>query len=216
MRRILLTLCILTVAAFVLADSGSVPTLVSETTDNLKAKQYVGLEKMQKKWQFLDFEGVGNLEPVGEAYPGLYFSDTWFGLMDSDAGGNGNISFEPSESTVVFTPDDDTSTVELFIGTIRFDEPVAGIGFHYAAISQLVIGYPLQINLYDELGLLLGSYTGTDTPIFTGGDPEGAFSEWYSMQMTITSNSVSTVEFIGPGSYWAIDDFRYMRYKDKK
>ena len=57
----------------------------------------------------LTFEGVGDLNPVGEFYNGvggpdygISFSPETLALVDSDAGGNGNFANEPSPSTVMF------------------------------------------------------------------------------------------------------------------
>jgi hypothetical protein len=51
----------------------------------------------------LDFEGVGDLQPVDDFYaPNYYFFSGDYALVDSDAGGSGfNIENEPSPNTVL-------------------------------------------------------------------------------------------------------------------
>lgn len=52
----------------------------------------------------MNFEGVNDLQPVADFYAsvGATFSANALGLVDSDAGGSGNIAGEPSLSTVMF------------------------------------------------------------------------------------------------------------------
>src|SRR5688572_20093730 len=57
----------------------------------------------------LDFEGVGDYNPVGNFYNGgagtnygIEFSPNALGLVDADAGGNGNFGGEPSPDTALF------------------------------------------------------------------------------------------------------------------
>jgi len=51
----------------------------------------------------LDFEGIDNTAPVGNAYSscGVTFSDDALSIIDADAGGTGNFANEPSPNTVL-------------------------------------------------------------------------------------------------------------------
>ncbi len=57
----------------------------------------------------LDFEGLGDLMPIGNYYNGgagpdygVSFSQNALALIDRDAGGSGNTGGEPSPETVMF------------------------------------------------------------------------------------------------------------------
>ena len=52
----------------------------------------------------LDFEGIGDQNPIGDFYAtsGITFSSNALGLVDSDDGGTGNFGGEPSPVTVLF------------------------------------------------------------------------------------------------------------------
>ena len=57
----------------------------------------------------LTFEGIGDGAPIGNYYNGgggpnfgIEFSDDALGLIDADAGGNGNFGGEPSPSTAMY------------------------------------------------------------------------------------------------------------------
>src|SRR5438105_4777705 len=57
----------------------------------------------------LDFEGVGNLNPVGNFYNGgagtnygIQFSNDTLAVVDADDGGSGNFANEPSSDTIMF------------------------------------------------------------------------------------------------------------------
>jgi hypothetical protein len=161
-------------------------------------------------WTVLDFEGVGDFSPVDDYYPGVHFSEEWAGLVDSDAGGSGNFANEPSPETTAFVPDDDPyGSPEIIPAEISLDVPAGGIGFHYASVTELVFAQPLAFELYDVNGNLLGRYTASDTPILGVGDPTGAFTSFYSVEVALTENSISRVVFLGGGSFWAMDNFRY-------
>jgi len=211
-QLILLVGIMLLAATFVAASGSNAPNLTAmpDFARNPEAKSPKA-NAAPETWTVLDFEGLLNFAPVGDYYPGVHFSPEWAALIDFDAGGTGNFGYEPSPDTVAFVPDADPSTPEIIPATVTFDEPVGGIGLYYASITQMLFIQPLAVELYDANGNLLATFTGSDTPIFTRGDPTGAFSEWYAMRMVLTYNNISQVRFLGGGSYWAMDSFGYMR-----
>src|SRR4030095_12372503 len=68
----------------------------------------------------LDFEGVGNLNAVGNFYNGgagpnygIDFSPATLALVDADAGGSGNFANEPSPDTVMFFLDANNAVLNV-------------------------------------------------------------------------------------------------------
>jgi len=77
----------------------------------------------------LDFEGVGNLNPVGNFYSGLgvVFSPATLAVVDFDAGGTGNIANEPSPDTVMFFLDANNAILDFAAGFMT------GFSFFYTS-----------------------------------------------------------------------------------
>ena len=129
----------------------------------------------------LDFEGVGNQASVNDFYNGgtdsaghagtdygVHFNGNALGIIDSDAGGTGNIGNEPSPSTVLF----------FLTGSALLDYAPGfdtGFSFWYTTVD-----FGGTVKVYDGLGgtgNLLGSIA--INALGTGpGDPNGAFSNW--------------------------------------
>jgi hypothetical protein len=161
-------------------------------------------------YEVLDFEEVGNLLPIGTILNAT-FPDPWLGLVDSDAGGNGNFANEPSPETVAYVPDpDDPVTPDIVVGEIIFEEPVGGIAFYYVSVSNEVSDEPLTLYLYDADDQLVGSFPMPDTPLWAEGDPTGPFASWHYEVHHLTENIIARAEFVGAGSYFAIDDLSYL------
>ena len=73
----------------------------------------------------LDFEGIGNGNPVGNFYNGgagtnygVQFSPATLALVDSDAGGSGNFANEPSADTIMFFLDSNNAILDVAAGII--------------------------------------------------------------------------------------------------
>ena len=132
----------------------------------------------------LTFEGLGNLEPVGNFYDGglggngsgpgpnfgVAFSPNSLAIIDADAGGTGNIGGEPTPDTVLFFLTGNAAIMNYAAGF------TAGFSFYYSAINQ-----PGFIAVYDGLdgtGNLLASLQLPVTPS-DGGDPNGSFSPFF-------------------------------------
>jgi hypothetical protein len=130
----------------------------------------------------LDFEGVGNIAPVGNFYNGgagtnygINFSSNALGIVDADAGGAGNFGGEPSPSTVLFFLSGPAATMDVAAG---FD---TGFSFFYSAINNG--GF---INVYDGLGATGNILASINLPVTpsNGGDPSGDFSPFYAIGVT--------------------------------
>ena len=119
----------------------------------------------------LDFEGIGDQQPVGDFYKddfGITFSPIALSIIDQDAGGTGNFGGEPSPDTILFFLEGASAVMNVENG---FD---TGFSFFYSAINQ-----PGFINVWDGLnstGNLLTTLALPLTPSNGAPDPNGAFS----------------------------------------
>ena len=130
----------------------------------------------------LTFEGLGDLEPVGDFYNGglggngsgpgpnlgVTFSSNSLAIIDADAGGSGNFGGEPTPDTVLFFLTGPAAIMNYAAG---FTD---GFSFFYSAINN-----PGFIRVYDGLdgtGNLLAQLDLPLTPSNGAPDPSGAFS----------------------------------------
>jgi hypothetical protein len=141
----------------------------------------------------LDFEGVGNSNPVGNFYDtaphdfDITFSPNALGVVDSDDGGTGNFGGEPSPSTILFFLNGPAATLNAANG---FTD---GFSFFYSAITD-----PGFINVYDDLngtGNLLATLDLPTTPSGDG-DPTGDFSPFVPIGVSF-SGVAKSVDFGG-------------------
>ncbi len=147
----------------------------------------------------LDFEGVGNLSPVGNFYAskGVAFSPATLAVVDSDAGGTGNIANEPSANTVMFFLDANNAIMNFANGF------TTGFSFFYSS-SRAV-----SVNVYDGLngtGSLLGTLN-LDAQYSNNcvGDPNGGFCNWTAVGVSFNGLAKS-VDFGGTANQTAFDD----------
>lgn len=150
----------------------------------------------------LTFEGVGDLNAVGEFYNGgggpdfgVSFSPDAIALVDADAGGNGNFANEPSPSTVMFfLEEEDPLLLNMATGFTR------EFSFFYSALEEG------RIQVYDGLGatgnLLASRILEPQFNTDCVGDPEGAYCNWTVVTVNFagTARSISlggTVNLIG-------------------
>lgn len=120
----------------------------------------------------LDFEGIGNLNRVGDFYNdfGITFSANALALVDFDAGGTGNFGGEPSPDTILFFTEGESIVLNALNG---FD---TGFSFFYTSLASQ---FPGLVNIYDGLngsGNLLASLELPPTPFNEAPDPTGDFS----------------------------------------
>lgn len=160
----------------------------------------------------LDFEGVGNNAAIEDFYNGgtdslgnsgtdygVEFGSDTLGIIDSDAGGTGNIANEPSADTVMF----------FLTGTAVLNY-AAGFetGFSFFYSSSTVA----DIFVYDGLngtGNLLATLSlsaqHTDGCV---GDPAGIFCNWTTVGATFAGTALS-VDFGGTANFTAYDDITF-------
>lgn len=161
-------------------------------------------EKAVAQTVTLDFEGVPDLIPVGNFYntaPNgfIQFTPEALGLVDSDAGGNGNFSNEPSPNTILAfeTP---SATLNSSVGLL------SPLSFSYAAAS------PTTVDVLDGSGNLLASQSLSVTS--TGpGDPTGGDYDFTTGPNPVTvpfSGTAQSVVFNAPlnptGGFIGFDD----------
>jgi hypothetical protein len=155
----------------------------------------------------LDFEGVGNLNSIGNFYNGgaggnlgVSFSENARGLVDADEGGSGNFANEPSPSTALFWLTGDVSTVTVAGGF------TGGFSFYYSAATAG------KVDVFSELGGtgdLLGSISFTAQSA-TGciGDPTGRFCNWTAVGVPFTGTAKS-VSFAGAVNQVSFDNLTF-------
>ena len=126
---------------------------------------------------YLDFEGIGDFNPVGDYYNGgggtnygVSFSEATLALVDADAGGSGNFANEPSADTIMFFLDASSAVLNVAAGF------QTGFSFYYSSSTVATV------TVYDGLnktGNVLGTLDlaaqGFDN---CGGDPTGSFCNW--------------------------------------
>jgi len=130
----------------------------------------------------LDFEGLGNSEPVQSFYDGglggdgsgpgpsygIAFSTNALAIIDSDAGGTGNFGGEPSPDTILYFLEGAAATMNVPAG---FD---TGFSFFYSAVN-----YTGSVTVYDGLngtGTILATLNLPLTPYSGAPDPTGIYS----------------------------------------
>ena len=159
----------------------------------------------------LTFEGVGDLASVNNFYNGgtdsagnsgtnygINFTNVSLGLIDSDAGGNGNFANEPSASTIAFFQTGSAATMNVAAGF------TTGFSFFYSAFSNAFV------NVYDGLngtGTLLATLN-LSTNYNSGGcagDPNGSACHWDAIGVTFAGTALS-VDFGGVANQAGFDD----------
>lgn len=155
----------------------------------------------------LTFEGVGDLNAVGEFYNGdggpnygVSFSPETLALVDADAGGNGNFANEPSPSTVMFFLEADEAILNVATGF------TTGFSFFYSALE---VG---TVQVYEGLnatGTLLASLN-LAGQFADGcvGDPEGAFCNWTAVGVKFAGTARS-IDFGGAANFIGFDDITF-------
>lgn len=154
----------------------------------------------------IDFEGVGNVVPVGEFYNGgggtnfgISFSENALAVVDSDAGGSGNIGGEPSPDTVLGFLAGDAATLNLAAGF------TTGFSFFYSAVNR-----PGSIDVYSGLnatGDLLASLALAITAS-DGGDPDGSFSPFFAIGVAFEGIAMS-IDFGGTDNQIVFDNITF-------
>lgn len=145
----------------------------------------------------LTFEGVGNGAPVDGFYSGsgITFTTNALGVIDSDAGGGGNIANEPSPSTGMY----------FVSGPVTMDSVM---GFKTFSLKYSANQPGGSVSLFDGpngTGLFLGSITLFTTPSGLGDPNGGAFGTWFFGSITMPFYAHSAV-FSGPDNHIVFDN----------
>jgi hypothetical protein len=160
----------------------------------------------------LTFEGVGDVASVNNFYNGgtdsagnsgtnygIAFGSNALGVIDSDAGGSGNIANEPSPSTALFFL---TGSATLNYAPGFTD----GFSFYYSSAAAATV------NVYDGLnatGNLLASLALTaQFSNNCAGDPNGQFCNWTAVGATFTGTAKS-IDFGGTVNQVAYDNITF-------
>jgi hypothetical protein len=149
----------------------------------------------------LTFEGVANNTAVGNFYSGYSFSGSIIGLIDSDAGGTGDIANEPSGNTVIYFTDGTTPLISVGDG---FSDAFT---FYYASFLGA------SVNIYDDLfgvGNLLGTVTLPAQYADNNcvGDPTGNVCNY--TQVSISFSGVArSVTFGGTANQTSFDNLTF-------
>ena len=150
----------------------------------------------------LTFEGLGNLEEVGDFYgPDYIFSAGSLALIDSDAGGSGNTANEPSgETTLVFL---DANSAILNV-TNGFD---TGFSFFYSSNSDAaaVTVWSGDNATGDLLGTLNLVRQFNDN---CAGDPNGLYCNWTAAGITFAGIARS-IDFGGTANFIVYDNITF-------
>jgi hypothetical protein len=155
----------------------------------------------------LTFEGVGDLNPVGEFYNGaggpdygVSFSPETLALVDSDAGGNGNFANEPSPSTVMFFLEADEAILNVAAGF------TTGFSFFYSAAEAGTV------RVYDGLngtgGLLASLDLVAQFEDGCVGDPTGFYCNWTAVGVRFAGVARS-IDFGGAANFIGFDDITF-------
>ncbi|MGB7442724.1 MAG: PEP-CTERM sorting domain-containing protein [Coleofasciculaceae cyanobacterium] len=158
----------------------------------------------------LDFEGIGNLNPVGNFYQddfGITFSDNAFALVDEDAGGTGNFGGEPSPDSVVSFQQGEVITMNVLNGF----KGSFGLSFFYTALQE-----PGLVRIWDDLngtGNLLASVELPLTQLNGAPDPNGQFSPLVPLTADFNGTAKS-VDLGGLANWIAFDDITLDKVDD--
>lgn len=159
----------------------------------------------------LDFEGLKNLEAIGDYYNGGYggegsgpgpnygitFSPNALAVIDSDDGGSGNFGGEPSPSTALFFRTGAAATLNH----------AAGFESHFSVWYSAFVQTG-TIRIYDGLngsGNLLATLDLPLTPDTGAPDPTGRYSPFVPVGVTFLGTARS-VDFGGTADRIAFDD----------
>ena len=155
----------------------------------------------------LDFEGIGNFNPVGNFYNGgagtnygIQFSPAALALVDADAGGNGNFANEPSPNTVMFFRDASNAILDVAAG---FD---TGFSFFYTSSTTA------SVNVYDGLGatgnLLATLNLAAQFSQNCSGDPTGGFCN-FSPIGVLFDGIAKSIDFGGTANFTGFDNITF-------
>lgn len=156
----------------------------------------------------LDFEGVGDLNAIGNYYNGgagtnygVSFSGATLAVVDTDAGGSGNFANEPSSNTIMFFADGDNAILNFAAG---FD---TGFSFFYSSNGAAIVDVYSGVN---KTGTKLASINLASNFSNGGcvGDPTGAYCHWDAVGVSFAGIAKS-IDFGGTANFVAFDNVTF-------
>ena len=188
-------------------DPNAIPTITQKQVEDLGQQH----QSNNRSVIYLDFEGVGDLDPINDFYNGgtsghgnsgtdygIQFTPTSLGLIDADVGGSGNTGNEPSGETVMFFLQTN-ATLNVAAGF------TTGFSFYYAAPNHTG-----HVYVYDGLNgtgnLLADLFLPINGP--GSGDPNGIYSNWDVASLPFAGTAHSIV-FGGTPNYIVYDDVTF-------
>ena len=155
----------------------------------------------------LTFEGVGDLNPVGEFYNGgggpnygVSFSPETLALVDSDTGGNGSFANEPSPSTVMFFLEADEAILNVAAGFRT------GFSFFYSAAEVGSVRVYSGVNGTGSLLASLDLVAQFDEGC--AGDPTGDYCNWTPVGV-LFAGVARSIDFGGAANFIGFDDITF-------
>jgi len=185
-------------AVFLLAGIGIVgafaqsadPSLTGDggaTVGSVSSSAIVTSQNLQRVCTLIDFEGLGNIQPVGTIGDATFSSA--FALIDFDAGGTGNIANEPSPSTVLAP-----NFLSPF-ATVTLANPADEISFFY---TSPFVG-PSEVRVFNAANILLATIPLPQTPPGPGDPTGGQFGTWVQKTHNEASFVIKSLELVGGG-----------------
>ena len=155
----------------------------------------------------LTFEGVGDLNPVGNFYNGgaggnlgIEFSADTLAFVDADALGSGNFANEPSPNTVMFFLNANNSILNYSAGF------TTGFSFYYSStVATEVIVYDAVGGTGNILGRIQLTGQGFDN---CAGDPAGDYCNWTAAGVSFTGTAKS-ISFAGAANVTGFDNITF-------
>jgi hypothetical protein len=149
----------------------------------------------------LDFEGVGDLNAVGNFYSGLgvEFSPDTLALVDSDAGGSGNFANEPTPDTVMFFLNSNNAILNFAAGF------QTGFSFFYSS------SVTASVSVWDDIngtGNKLGEIAILGNGLGGTGDPFGDFGIW-NIGSLLFGGTAKSINFGGTANQTGYDNITF-------
>lgn len=199
MKRILIIALVFMMAATLYAQEETIidPNANVTITHDQIVKMGQNHSSVNRDVIILDFEGLGNSDPINGFYNGgtsgggysgtnygVEFSSNALGLIDGDAGGSGNFANEPSPSTIMFF-----SAGSPYMNVASGF--TTGFSFYYTSNSSF------SVNVYDGLNgtgnLLATANFPANHNLNCTGDPGGSFCNFDAVGVGFSGTAYSVV-----------------------
>ena len=151
----------------------------------------------------LDFEGIGNSNPIGNFYNGglgvnygVEFVGNALGIVAAEAGGGGNFTNAPSMPTIMFWLDGPATMMNVAAG---FTD---GFATYYSSIAE-----PGSIGIYDGLNGT-GNLLATLNLAALGSQAGGIYDTW-SLAGTSFAGTAHSAVFAGTANYIGFDNVTF-------